>query len=162
MDIAKDCIVSMHYTLKAPDGEVIDTSSGKDPLAYLHGHGNIISGLETRLEGKRPGSSHVVDVPAAEAYGEHDPEKTIPAKREQFPEDTELKPGMQFQANGPQGPMVVKIAEVEGDTVTLDANHPLAGVDLKFEVDIVEVREASEEELEHGHAHGPGGHQHES
>ena len=96
-------------------------------------------------------------MPASEGYGEHDPEKTIPAQRSQFPADAELAPGVQFQADGPQGPMVVRISAVDGDEITLDANHPLAGIDLEFAVELIEVRAATEDEISHGHVHGPEG-----
>jgi FKBP-type peptidyl-prolyl cis-trans isomerase SlyD len=160
MNIAKDNVVTMHYTLTSPQGEVLDSSQGRDPLAYLHGHGNLIPGLESRIEGKAAGTKMTVEVPAAEGYGEHDPKKTIPAKRSQFPAEAKIEEGMQFQANGPQGPMVVRVMEINGEDVTLDANHPLAGVDLKFEIEVIEVRAGTAEEIDHGHVHGPGGHQH--
>ena len=157
MEITKDRVVTMHYELTGPDGAVLDTSRGRDPLTYLHGHGNLIPGLESRLEGWTAPRSESVMVPAKEGYGEHDPKKTIEAKRAQFPAEAQLEPGAQFQANGPQGPMVVKVVSVEGDTIKLDANHPLAGVDLKFAIELVQVREATADELDHGHAHGPDG-----
>lgn len=157
MEIKKDCVVTMHYELTGPDGAVLDTSRGREPLTYLHGHGNLIPGLESRLEGWSVPRSESVLVPAGEGYGEHDPEKTIAANRSQFPADAQLEPGTQFQANGPQGPMVVKVVKVEGDQITLDANHPLAGVDLNFAIELVQVREATADELDHGHAHGPDG-----
>jgi FKBP-type peptidyl-prolyl cis-trans isomerase SlyD len=143
----------MHYTLTSPDGEVIDSSQGKDPLAYLHGHGNIIPGLEKQLEGKVAGDKLTAEVPAAEAYGDHNPALIVDAARSQFPEDVQLEPGMRFQAQTPQGPRVAQVTKIDGDTVTVDTNHPLAGVDLKFAVEVVDVREASKEEVEHGHVH---------
>ncbi len=160
MKIEKNSVVTMHYTLTSPQGEVLDSSREREPLAYLHGHKNIIPGLENRLEGESKGVSLKVKIPAAEGYGDHDPQKVLPAKRTQFPPEADLKEGMQFQANGPQGPMVVRVLKVEGDDVTLDANHPLAGVDLTFDVEILEIREATSDEIDHGHVHGPGGVQH--
>lgn len=160
MEIEKDSVVTMHYTLTSPDGEVLDSSREREPLAYLHGHKNIIPGLENRLEGETSGKSLQVRIPAIEGYGEHDPKKILPATRQQFPPEADLQVGMQFQANGPQGPMVVRVQKIEGEEVTLDANHPLAGIDLTFDVDIVDVRDATYEEIEHGHVHGPGGHEH--
>jgi FKBP-type peptidyl-prolyl cis-trans isomerase SlyD len=163
MEITKDRVVTLHYELTDPEGEVLDSSKDREPLTYLHGHGNLIPGLESRLEGWSAPRSETVKVPAQEGYGEHDPEKKIQAKRNQFPADAKIEPGVQFQANGPQGPMVVRIVEVEGDQITLDANHPLAGVDLSFEVEVLEVRDATPDELDHGHAHGrdgKGGHHH--
>lgn len=159
MQITNDHIVSMHYTLTSPDGEVIDSSEGKAPLAYLHGHGNIIPGLEKQLEGKTVGDKLIAEVPAADGYGDRNPEMVVEATRSQFPEDVELEPGMRFQAQTPSGPKVAQIASVDGDKVTVDTNHPLAGVDLKFDVEIVEVRPATTEEIDHGHVHtGEGGH----
>jgi FKBP-type peptidyl-prolyl cis-trans isomerase SlyD len=157
MEIAKDRVVTLHYELTDPEGQVLDTSKGREPLTYLHGHGNLIPGLESRIAGWEAPREEDVKVPAAEAYGEHDSSKTMPAQRSQFPADAKLEPGVQFQANGPQGPMVVRIVEVDGDDITLDANHPLAGVDLKFAIELVDVRAATAEEISHGHVHGPGG-----
>jgi len=153
MQASTDKVVSMHYTLTAPDGEVLDSSQGKDPLVYLHGHGNIIPGLETQLAGKSAGDKLVAEVPAAEGYGEHNPERIVEAARSQFPPDAELEAGMRFQANTPQGPQVAQIIKVEDETVTVDTNHPLAGVDLKFDVEITDVRDATKEEIDHGHVH---------
>lgn len=157
MKIAKDCVVTLNYELTDPQGQVLDSSKGREPLTYIHGHGNLIPGLETRIDGWEAPRSEDVQVPASEGYGDHDPEKTIPAQRSQFPADAELTAGVQFQANGPQGPMVVRIAAVDGDDITLDANHPLAGVDLKFAIELIDVRAATEEEISHGHVHGPEG-----
>lgn len=143
----------MHYTLTSPSGEVLDSSQGKDPLAYLHGHGNIIPGLEKQLEGKVAGDKLVAQVPAAEAYGERDDALIVDASRSQFPDDVELQPGMRFQAQTPQGPRVAQIASIDGDSIRVDTNHPLAGVDLKFDVEVIAVRAASKEEIDHGHVH---------
>ncbi|MBC2600619.1 FKBP-type peptidyl-prolyl cis-trans isomerase [Puniceicoccus vermicola] len=160
MEIEKDRVVTMHYTLRGDNGSVLDSSEGKDPLSYLHGHGNLIPGLETRIEGKTAGEEMDVQVPSGEAYGAVDPEKKFDVPRSQFPPDAELEPGSQFRAEGEGGPVVVRVDSVEGDTVKIDANHPLAGVDLNFKVKVVEVREATAEEIEHGHSHGAGGHSH--
>lgn len=150
----------MHYTLTSPEGEVLDSSQGKEPLAYLHGHGNIIPGLEKQLEGKAVGDKLVAEVPAAEAYGDRNPALVVEAQRTQFPEDVDLQPGMRFQAQTPDGNRIAQITKIEGETVTVDTNHPLAGVDLKFDVEITDIRAATEDEIGHGHVHGPGGHQH--
>ncbi|NDV63589.1 peptidylprolyl isomerase [Puniceicoccales bacterium CK1056] len=159
MQISSNSVVSMHYTLTDPAGEVLDSSQGKDPLAYLHGHGNIIPGLEKQLEGKVVGDKLIAEVPAAEAYGEPNDDLVVEASRDQFPGDVDLQPGMRFQAQTPQGPRIAQIKAVDGDKVTVDTNHPLAGVDLKFDVEIIEVREASKEEIDHGHVHtGKDGH----
>ena len=143
----------MHYKLTSPEGEVLDSSEGKAPLAYLHGHGNIIPGLEKQLEGKASGDKLVVEVPAAEAYGERNPDLVVEAARSQFPEDVDLEPGMRFQAQTPQGNRIAEIKAIDGDKVTVDTNHPLAGVDLKFDVEITDIRKASPEEIDHGHVH---------
>lgn len=149
----------MHYTLTNPEGKVIDSSKDKEPLAYLHGHGNIIGGLEKQLEGKEAGDKLVAEVPAAEGYGERNDALIVEAARSQFPEGVDLHTGMRFQAETPNGARIAEVKKVEGDTVTVDTNHPLAGVDLKFDVEIVEVREASQEEIDHGHVHtGKDGH----
>lgn len=153
MEVAKDHVVQMHYTLTSPDGEVLDTSRERGPMAYLHGHGNIIPGLETAVEGLGAGETKEVEVPAKEAYGDHNPELIVEASRSQFPEEAKLEQGATFQAQTPQGPRIVKIDAVEGDVVKVDTNHPLAGVDLKFDVEITDVREATSEEIDHGHIH---------
>ncbi|MGE9291234.1 MAG: FKBP-type peptidyl-prolyl cis-trans isomerase [Puniceicoccales bacterium] len=157
MEIEKDRIVTMHYTLRGDDGTVLDSSEGKDPLSYLHGHGNLIPGLESRIEGKAQGEKMEVKVPSGEAYGAIDPQKKFDVPRTQFPPDADIQPGSQFRAEGEGGPVVVRVDSVDGDTVKIDANHPLAGVDLNFNVEVVEVREATAEEIEHGHAQGPQG-----
>jgi FKBP-type peptidyl-prolyl cis-trans isomerase SlyD len=148
-----DHVVSMHYKLTNPAGEVLDSSEGRDPLAYLHGHGNIIPGLEKQLEGKAVGDKLVANVPAAEGYGEVMEDLVVDASRSQFPEGVDLQVGMQFQAQTQQGPRMARIAAVEGETVKVDMNHPLAGVDLTFDVEITEIRAAKENEISHGHVH---------
>lgn len=153
MNVSENSVVTMHYTLTDPEGDIIDSSKDGEPLAYLHGHGNIIPGLEKQLEGKEAGESVVAEVPASEGYGERNPALVVEAQRSQFPEDVELKPGMRFQAETPNGPRIAQITAIDGDKVTVDTNHPLAGVDLKFDVDVVNVREASQDEIEHGHVH---------
>ncbi|MGW8310000.1 MAG: FKBP-type peptidyl-prolyl cis-trans isomerase [Thiogranum sp.] len=160
MHIEARKVVTLNYTLTDNEGNVIDQSTDSS-FAYLHGANNIIPGLETALAGKSAGDSLNVSVEPSEAYGERDPEKTQSVPRNMFPEDTEIEVGMQFHAQGPGGEtLVVTIAGVEGDTITVDGNHPLAGVPLNFAVEVIEVRDASEEELDHGHVHGPGGHNH--
>ncbi len=160
MQIEARKVVTLNYTLTDNDGNVIDQSSDSS-FAYLHGANNIIPGLENALEGKSAGDSLNVSVTPAEGYGERDPAKTQAVPRNMFPEDTDIEVGMQFHAQGPNGEtLVVSVAAVEDDTVTVDGNHPLAGVQLNFDVEVIGVREASKEELEHGHVHGPGGHHH--
>jgi FKBP-type peptidyl-prolyl cis-trans isomerase SlyD len=160
MKAAVNTVVTMHYTLTDDAGETLDSSSGGDPLAYLHGHSNIIPGLEKALEGKEAGYRSKVSVAAAEAYGEKNPEAVFEAPREHFPPDMELKVGERVYAEGPEGRLSLLIVELTEKGAVLDANHPLAGKRLHFDVEIVSVRTASAEELEHGHVHGPGGHQH--
>jgi FKBP-type peptidyl-prolyl cis-trans isomerase SlyD len=160
MQIEARKVVTLNYTLTDNDGNVIDKSSDGS-FAYLHGANNIIPGLENALEGKSAGDSLNVSVVPEEGYGERDPAKTQPVPRNMFPEDTEVEVGMQFHAQGPNGEtLVVTVAAIEEDTVMVDGNHPLAGVELNFAVEVMGVREASREELEHGHVHGPGGHNH--
>ena len=159
MQIGQDKVVLVHYVLTNDAGEVLDKSEADEPLAYIHGAGNIIPGLEEALAGKSTGDKLSVAVPAEKAYGPHDPELVQAVPRRAF-EGTEVKPGMRFHAQTEDGPRAVVVTRVQGDMVTIDGNHPLAGQNLNFQVEIAEVREASAEELEHGHVHGPGGHGH--
>ncbi len=160
MCIKKDKVVNMDYVLKDEQGNIIDQSQNGQ-FAYLHGANNIIPGLEEALEGKAQGDQVSVSIEPAKAYGEHNPQAVQQVPRAQFPPDIEIQPGMQFQTQAPNGQVaVVTVAGVEGDNVLLDTNHPLAGKTLNFEVTITDVRDATEEEKRHGHAHGPGGHQH--
>lgn len=158
MKIGKNTIVSIDYTLTEAGGEVLDTSEGREPLSYLHGNGNIIPGLESSLEGKSAGEHLNVSIPPADAYGELDTEKVMEIPRDQFAGITEISIGMQFSARSDHGEHVVTVTDVGSDTITVDANHPLAGKTLNFDVTIVGVREATKEEMDHGHVHGPGGH----
>jgi len=160
MQVAKDKVVSIDYTLTDDEGTVLDSSEGRAPLAYLHGAGNIIPGLEKALEGKRAGEKLTVRVAAAEAYGERDDALTQQVPREMFMGVDELEVGMRFQAQTNQGVQIVTITEISGDVVTVDGNHPLAGKPLNFAVSVVDVRDATGEELAHGHVHGEGGHEH--
>jgi len=158
--ITKDAVVLMHYTLTNNDGETLDSSADKEPLAYLHGHGNIIPGLEKQLEGKAAGDKVTANIEPADGYGVRDENLMQEVPKEAFQGAPEIVAGMQFQAQGPQGATMVTVTKVEGETVTVDGNHPLADVHLNFDVEIVEIREATAEELSHGHVHGPGGHEH--
>ena len=158
--IEKDKVVGIDYTLTGEDGNVIDTSQGREPLAYLHGAGNIIPGLESALEGKSEGEQVKVTIPPEQAYGAKDERLVQQVPRTAFQGVAEIKPGMQFQANTQQGPRVISVVAVEGDQVTIDANHPLAGATLNFDVTVRTIREATAEEKTHGHAHGAGGHHH--
>jgi FKBP-type peptidyl-prolyl cis-trans isomerase SlyD len=150
-------VVSFHYTLLNPEGRVIDTSSGGDPITYLEGSGQIIDGLDQRLREVAPGTRVRVPVPAAEAYGLPDPAQVQKVKRSLLPVQGELRVGEQFQAGEDRFAPVVTVVAVDGDDVMLDANHPLAGMDLTFEVELVSARPATPDELGHGHAHGTGG-----
>ena len=161
MLIAQDKVVLIHYTLTDDGGKVLDSSSGGDPLAYLHGQGNIIPGLEKALEGKQAGDKLNVRVEPAEGYGVRDDSLVQQVPRRAFGSVSKVEPGMQFHAQSAQGQMrVVTVTHVQGDMVTVDGNHPLAGEVLVFDVEVAEVRDATGEELEHGHVHGPGGHHH--
>ena len=158
--VAKDKVVSIDYTLTGTGGEVIDSSQGGEPLTYLHGAGNIIPGLEQALEGKSAGEEVNTTVAPDQGYGQKNPGLIQPVPRSQFPGVADIKVGMQFQAQTNHGPRVVTVVDLNDDTVTVDANHPLAGETLTFAVRVVEVRDATQQELDHGHAHGPGGAQH--
>lgn len=160
MNIAKDSVALFHYTLTNDKGEVLDSSSGSDPLAYLHGSGNIIPGLEKALEGKAKGDKLKVTVAPEEAYGKQDPALIQQVPRRAFQGVGDIQPGMSFSTQGPQGPMRVVVTKILGDMVTIDGNHALAGETLTFDVEITDVRAATQEELDHGHVHGAGGHHH--
>ncbi|RYY02396.1 MAG: peptidylprolyl isomerase [Gammaproteobacteria bacterium] len=160
MTISENSVASIHYTLTDGEGKVIDTSEGQEPLAYLHGAGNIIPGLEKALLGKSVGDKFTVTIPAAEAYGVRDDSMVQELPSNMFSGIENIEVGMEFHAETEHGLQVVTVTNVEGDNVTIDGNHPLAGVDLTFDVEVAEVRPASAEELEHGHAHGAGGHHH--
>lgn len=154
MIIANDCVVAFHYTLTDESGVEIDTSKGQEPLAYLHGHGGIIPGLERELAGKTIGDAMKVTVQPADGYGEQNAELIQPVPRAAFQGVEQIEVGMQFQAEGAGGQMqTVVVKEVDEENVTVDANHPLAGQVLNFDVSIESVRAASEEELAHGHVH---------
>lgn len=160
MHVEKNRVVSLHYTLKDDDGVVIESSSGRPPMSYLHGKNNIVPGLEQALAGKQTGDRVEVSVPPEQGYGRRDDRLVQIVPRTKFAEVGELQPGMQMRASGPQGARVVTIVRVERDFVTVDANHPLAGRTLHFSVEIAEVRKATHEEISHGHVHGPSGHTH--
>ncbi|MES1942493.1 FKBP-type peptidylprolyl isomerase [Salinisphaera sp. PC39] len=153
MQIAENTVVSFDYTLRNNDGETLDTSEGREPLTYLHGHGNIIPGLEKAMTGRDEGDSFSVTVPPEDAYGQHREELVQNVPRSAFQGVEQLEPGMQFQAESNAGPMVVTVKEVGDDEVTVDGNHVLAGQELQFEVEVKTVRGASDEEIEHGHVH---------
>jgi len=153
MEIQKGRVVGMHYTLRNEEGEIIDTSQGREPLMFLQGYGNIIPGLEAELEGKKLGDALDVVVEPEQGYGVRHEQLIQKVPREAFEGVDELEVGMQFQAQTAQGPVPIRVIEIEGEEVTIDGNHELAGVRLHFAVSIESVREASEEELAHGHVH---------
>lgn len=158
-DIQKDKVVSFHYTLKDESGTVIDKSEGQ-PLVYLHGASNIIPGLEKALVGKKVGDTLNVTVEPEEGYGEYSAEAVQEVPRNLFQGVDHIEPGMQSQAQTDDGMQVVVVKDVTEDSIIVDGNHPLAGQRLNFDVQVVEIRDATAEELSHGHAHGAGGHHH--
>jgi FKBP-type peptidyl-prolyl cis-trans isomerase SlyD len=160
MDIAKKTVVSFHFTLKGDDGKVLETSVGNDPLVYMHGTGSIVPGLEEALTGKKSGAKFNVSLPPEKAYGVRDERLVQSVPKSEFPNAERLKVGMRFQVDSKGGPMVLTIAELKGDEVVVDGNPELAGQTLHFDIEVLEVRKATEEEIKHGHAHGPGGHHH--
>jgi len=160
VEIAADRVVLIHYTLKDDAGAVLDTSAGAEPLAYIQGHGNLVVGLEKALEGKRDGDTVAVAVPPADGYGVHDAALIQRVPKRSLQGSGEIKKGMQFQARTEHGMRMFTVTGMVGDMVTLDGNHPLADKTLYFDVEIVSVRAATAEELEHGHVHGAGGHHH--
>ena len=161
MQITANKVAGIHYTLKNKKGEQIESSVGAEPLVYLHGNGNLISGLETQLEGKKAGDKFTAHVKASDAYGEYDQELVETVDKADFEDQNELAVGKEFQYSDDEGEIYhVRIVKIDGETVTVDGNHPLAGQDLTFDVEVVSVREASEEELDHGHVHDGSGHHH--
>jgi FKBP-type peptidyl-prolyl cis-trans isomerase SlyD len=160
MVIDKDKVVSLHYTLTGSDGEVLDRSEEGEPFDYLHGAGNIVPGLERALEGRGHGDELRVAVAAEDGYGERDEEMLLVVQRDRFEAAGPLETGMRFQADTPVGARVFTIIGIDGDEVTIDGNHPLAGETLNFDVKVTGVRDATAEELAHGHPHGPDGHHH--
>jgi len=160
VQIEKNRVVVLHYTVRDEQGQVIDRSEGRVPLSYLHGKGNIIPGLEQALAGRTAGEKLEVTVPPEQGYGPRNERLVQIIARSLFDEGMELTPGMRVRATGPQGARLVTVVRVERDFVTIDANHPLAGRTLNFSVEVAEVRKATHEEVSHGHVHGPGGHDH--
>jgi FKBP-type peptidyl-prolyl cis-trans isomerase SlyD len=159
VQIAAQKVVSIDYTLKDDSGAVVDSSEGRKPLTYLHGAGAIVPGLEQALEGKAAGDSVEVSLTPEQGYGERDPRliQNIPIRK--LP-DRKAEVGMTYQVKTPEGPRLLVVNAVRGDYATVDANHPLAGMNLHFQVRVAEVRDATAQELEHGHVHGPEGHDH--
>jgi FKBP-type peptidyl-prolyl cis-trans isomerase SlyD len=160
VEVIADRVVTIHYTLKDDGGAVLDSSAGGEPLAYIQGHGNLVAGLEKALEGQEDGAKLAVDVAPAEGYGIRDEKLIQRVPKRSLQGAGQIKKGMQFQARTEDGMRLFTVAAIIGDMVTLDGNHPLADQTLHFDVQIVGVREATAEELEHGHVHGAGGHHH--
>lgn len=159
--IADDKVVSIHYSLTLENGQVASSSKGGEPMAYLHGHQNIVPGLETALEGGKVGDKFKVQVAPKDGYGEARPEAVQQVPREAFPDDMELAAGMSFVTKDETGEVTpVWVVSVADDAITITLDHPLAGETLNFAVEVIEIRDAAEEELQHGHPHGPGGHDH--
>lgn len=157
MQVSDNKAVTIHYTLTNPDGDVIDSSRGGEPLSYIHGIGALVPGLERELEGKSAGDNIVVSVSPEEGYGEKSEQLIQAVPKELFHIDGDIEVGMRFHAEAEHGIELVEVVAVGEDTVTIDANHPLAGQTLNFDVDIVGVRDATTDELEHGHIHGEDG-----
>ncbi len=162
MSITKDKVVQIHYTLKDKTGDVLDTSLERDPLAFIQGIGNIISGLENALDGKNVGDKINAVIEPADGYGEYTDDNVhkVPLASFEADGDEELKVGMEVRVETNQGISIAEVTKIEGEEVTLDLNHPLAGATLHFDVEVIDVRDATQQELDHGHAHGPGGHHH--
>ncbi len=161
MVVAKDKVVAIDYTLRDSEGQILDQSDAGRPLSYLHGAGMIIEGLESALEGKATDDQFQVVVEPADAYGEFDDGLRQQVPRSQFDDIEDLEVGMQFRVNTDEDEFtVVTVVEIDDEEVTVDGNHQLAGVTLHFDIKVREIRDATREEIEHGHPHGPGGHEH--
>ena len=159
--INADTVVTFHYSLRDSDDALIESSTGKEPMTYLHGHANIVPGLEQQMIGKRGGDKFTVSVAPEQAYGAHDPNAVQRVPIKHLASHGRLVAGQMVAVNTRQGTRNLRIVKVGHFNVDLDLNHPLAGKTLVFDIEIVEVRAATAEELEHGHAHGPGGHGHD-
>ena len=155
--VTKGRVISLDFILKNEQGEMLDQSEGSEPLEYLHGSNEVVPGLEKALEGRKIGEHVRVVIPPSDAYGEYEVSLVDEVSREQFPGIDDIQPGMQFQTQMDDGaPMIISITAVDGDTVVVDGNHPLAGMTLVFEVDIIGIREAADDEIAHGHVHSGG------
>ncbi len=160
MIISKDKVVTIDYSLTDEEGELIDSSVGEEPLIYLHGHHGIIPGLEQALAGHRTGDKVEVSIPPEEGYGDWDEDLVEVVAREDFDDPEELEIGTQFETETDEGTRLATVIDIEGEDVTVDLNHPLAGMTLNFDVTVLDVRDATAEELAHGHVHGEHGHEH--
>lgn len=161
MQAQRDNVVSIHYVLRDTEGEIIDQSTEGQPLSYLHGHDNIVPGLEKAIDGHVEGDEVHATVDPEEGYGSYRDELVQTINRDAFQGVEELAPGMSFHAESEAGPVIVTIKDIEGDDVTIDGNHVLAGQTLDFTVEVADVRTATETELEHGHVHD-GDHDHDA
>lgn len=160
MQISKHKAVALDYTLTDDSGEILDSSKAEDPLSYLHGTGNLIPGLESALEGKKAGDEVKTTVAPDQAYGKRSDEMIQSVPKDQFEKSDKLEVGMRFHSASAQGDTLVTVTEISDDEITIDGNHPLAGLTLHFDVKIIDVRDATKEEIDHGHIHGAGGHNH--
>lgn len=158
MQIVNNTAVSIHYVLTNDKGEEIDSTDGGDPLVYLHGHGNIISGLEKALHNREVGDKFTIRIEPAEAYGEFSNDMIQVVSRDMFDGIDQLEVGMQFHAAVNTGSSVITVTKIDGDDITIDGNHPMAGQALNFEIEVVNVRMATKDEVTHGHIHGAGCH----
>ncbi|MBE7563582.1 peptidylprolyl isomerase [Acidithiobacillus sp. HP-6] len=160
MIISNDKVVTIDYSLTDEEGELIDSSVGEEPLIYLHGHHGIIPGLEQALAGHRAGDKVEVSIPPEEGYGDWDEDLVEVVAKEDFDDPEDLEIGTQFETETDEGARLATVIDIEGDDVTVDLNHPLAGMTLNFDVTVLDVRDATAEELAHGHVHGEHGHEH--
>jgi FKBP-type peptidyl-prolyl cis-trans isomerase SlyD len=153
MQVEKNKVVEIDYTLKADNGEVLDSSEGRDPLSYIQGAGNLIPGVENALEGKSSGDRVQITVPPETGYGERDDSLVLSIERDKFSEVEDLQEGSRFRMDTSDGPTIFSVVEVKDAEVVVDGNHPLAGMTLDFDITVQSVREATPEELDHGHVH---------
>ncbi len=161
MKVAKNTVVSIAYTLKNADGDVLDTADAQSPLPYLHGHGNLIVGMENALEGRDTGETFSVVIPPEEAYGTFDDDLVWEIDKDQFADVGDFEIGTQLVMEMEDQQILVSVVEIRDDVVIVDGNHELADETLYFEITVVDVRDATAEEIDHGHVHGEGGHEHD-
>ena len=160
MNIEKDCVVTANFRLFDGNGELVDSSEVGGPLTYLHGAEELLPGLEVALAGHAVGDNLAVELKPDEAFGQWDESLVDKAPRANFPGIEDIEPGMRFQTEMDDGaPMIVTVTDVDDESVTVDGNHELAGKHLRFELEVTDVRKATDEEISHGHVHGPDGHQ---
>ena len=160
LEMSENVVASVHYTGTLQDESVFDSSEGNDPLTFLVGHQQMIPGFEQEMQGAKAGERRTFTLTPERAYGERDEAGIVELPRSQFPPDAELKVGMVLVAQVTEGPLPLRIMTNGEENITVDFNHELAGQELTFSVEVVELRDATEEELTHGHVHGPGGHHH--